>query len=157
MERRLYFLFPNRDQARATLTDLESTGLKSHQLYLVESPEDTRDFQREERIARLAWHLNLGLFALAGLALLVLLWQGQLLWSLLPLALMLASFLLGERFTHLPDVQMEEFRDALHHGEVLLMADVPRERVAEVEHRVSGRHPEAVPGGTRWHTALLPH
>lgn len=157
MERRLYFLFPDRDQARATLADLESAGLKSHQLYLVESPEDTRDFQREERIARLAWRLNLGLFALAGLALLVLLWQGHLLWSLLPLALMLASFLLGERFTHLPDVQMEEFRDALHHGEVLLMVDVPRERVAEIEHRVSGRHPEAVPGGTRWHTDLLPH
>ena len=157
MERRLYFLFPDREQASATLADLESAGLKGHQLHLVESPEDTRDFQREERIARLAWRLNLGFFALAGLALLILLWQGQLLWSLLPLALMVASFLLGERFTHLPDVQMEEFRDALHHGEVLLMVDVPRERVAEIEHRVSGRHPEAVPGGTRWHTDLLPH
>ena len=157
MERRLYFLFPDRERARATLADLESAGLERHQMHLVASPEDARDFQREERIARLAWRINLGLFAVAGLALLILLWQGQLLWALLPLALMLTSFLLGERFTHLPDVQMEEFRDALHHGEVLLLVDVPRDRVAEVEHRVSGRHPEAVPGGSRWHTDLLPH
>ena len=157
MDRRLYFLFPDPARARATLADLDSSGLESHQMHLVVSLEEARAFDREERIARLAWQANLALFALATLALLFMLWQGALLWALPPLLVMLASFLAGERFTHLPDVQMAEFRDALRHGETLLMVDVPRERVTEIEHRVTGRHPEAVAVGTRWHTDLLPH
>ena len=74
---------------------------------------------------------------------------------LLPAAVMIMTFVLGERFTHLPNVHLQEFSDALRHGEILLMIDVPRERVGEVEYRVHTRHPEAVAGGASWNTPAL--
>jgi len=42
------------------------------------------------------------------------------------------------------------------HGEVVLMVDVPRERVHEIEHRVSPWHREAGLGGVGW-TVGSPH
>lgn len=157
MKRRLYFLFPDTGHARASAAELESSAIPASRMHLVAGEEDALRFQRADRIARIVWRANLGLFALATLALAVLIWQGSYGWALLPLLVMLLSFFAGERFTHLPDVELGEFRDALHHGEVLLMVDVPRERVAEIEHRVTGKHPEAVCGGVGWYTDLLPH
>ena len=51
---------------------------------------------------------------------------------------------------NVPDVHLTEFTDALSHGEVLLMVDVPVDRVAEIEKAVHHRHPEAVVGGVSW-------
>jgi hypothetical protein len=63
--------------------------------------------------------------------------------------------ILGDRFAHVPNVHLQEFRDALRHGEILLMIDVPQQRVDEVEYRVLARHPEAVAGGSSWNAPLL--
>jgi hypothetical protein len=52
-------------------------------------------------------------------------------------------------------VHLGEFRDALAHGEVLLMVDVPRGRVSEVEDRVHRHHPEATVGGVGWSADML--
>lgn len=49
-----------------------------------------------------------------------------------------------------PDTHLDEFRGALSHSEVLLMVDVPKPRVAEIEKLVGRRHPETIPGGTSW-------
>ncbi len=49
-----------------------------------------------------------------------------------------------------PDVHLTEFTDALSHGEVLLMVDVPSRRVAEIENFIYHRFPEAVVGGVGW-------
>ena len=51
---------------------------------------------------------------------------------------------------HVPDVHLTEFTDALSHGEILLMVDVPASRVAEIEDFVHHRYPEAVVGGVSW-------
>jgi hypothetical protein len=51
---------------------------------------------------------------------------------------------------HVPDTHLDEFRGALSHSEILLMVDVPRQRVAEIEEMVRRRHPEAIPGGIGW-------
>ena len=77
-------------------------------------------------------------------------------WLLLPAAVMLISFLLGEEFTRrVPDVHLSEFRDALRHGEILLMIDVPVTKVERFEALVHRHHPEAVTGGVGWHIDAL--
>jgi hypothetical protein len=72
-------------------------------------------------------------------------------WSAVALFIMLATFIAGEQFVvHVPNVHLTEFTDALSHGEILLMVDVPKNRVAEIEHFVHHRYPEAVVGGVGW-------
>ena len=82
----------------------------------------------------------------------LLIFSGLTWWLLLPLAVMVANFLAGLYFTSLPNTHLGEFRDALGHGEVLLMVDVPENQVALVEHRVHHQHPEAAVGGVGWGT-----
>ena len=60
-------------------------------------------------------------------------------------------FFVGEQFAvKNPDVQLTEFTNALSHGEMLLMVDVPRHPVANIEDHVHHRHPEASVGGVGW-------
>lgn len=58
--------------------------------------------------------------------------------------------MLRRLFFLFPDVHLTEFTDALAHGEVLLMVDVPGSRVAEVEDFIHQRYPESVVGGVGW-------
>lgn len=77
--------------------------------------------------------------------------SGETLWSVIALAVMLITFIAGERFAvYLPDVNLAEFSDALSHGEILLMVDVPKKRVAELERFVHHKHPDAIIGGVSW-------
>jgi hypothetical protein len=46
---------------------------------------------------------------------------------------------------------VDEQRIPLRHGEVVVMVDVPADRVHEVEGMVSRQHPEAGVGGVGWH------
>jgi hypothetical protein len=64
---------------------------------------------------------------------------------------MAATFALGEWFIdHVPNIYLTEFRDALAHGEILLMVDVPAWRVKEIEDHIHSHHPEAAVGGVGW-------
>ncbi|GIX22979.1 MULTISPECIES: hypothetical protein [Caldimonas] len=42
-----------------------------------------------------------------------------------------------------PSHRLERFRPAIEQGQILLMVDVPRSRVAEIEARLQALHPEA--------------
>jgi hypothetical protein len=63
---------------------------------------------------------------------------------------MIATLVLGVLETGLPNVGLDELRDALGHGEVLLLIDVPQTQVADVENFLHSRHPTATPGGVSW-------
>lgn len=164
MNRRLYFLFPDAAHAARTTLELEHLGFEAEHLHAItrtqtraELPDATAP-QRADWAGHLehwVWAGNLILFGMACATLVTLLILDRGAWTLLPLSIMLLSFFAGERFARLPNVHLSEFRDALHHGEVLLMVDVPRTRVAEVEQTVKGHHPEAVAGGSSWQTDLF--
>lgn len=49
-----------------------------------------------------------------------------------------------------PETSLAEFRGALSHDEILLMVDVPRSQVAEIEDLIRHRHPSAQAGGSSW-------
>ena len=144
MDRRLYFLLPDTDHALADSGTClgELPGASDRQIH------DT-----SRRVETVLWDGNLVVFGLALGVLVTLLVVGRLdAWLLLPLGVMLASFKAGLRFTRLPNTHMDEFRDALAHGEILLMIDVPETRVADIGNRVHHHHPEATTGGVGWGT-----
>ncbi len=63
----------------------------------------------------------------------------------------ISCFVAGGLFAlFVPDTHLDEFRGALAAHEILLLVDVPKARVAEIEEHVSGRHLEATPGGSGW-------
>ena len=63
----------------------------------------------------------------------------------------IATFIAGERFAvKLPHAHLTDLRVPLEHGEVVLLVDVPFERVREIEHLVAERHPEIGVGGVGW-------
>lgn len=165
MNERLYFLLPDREHTLRVINELAERGFDPLDMHTIVgkglSSADlpgSNSAQRGNFAGRLefwAWRANLLVFFVAALALVLMVFQQAGLWVLLPLAVMIAAFVLGERFTHIPNVHLQEFRDALRHGEILLMIDVPHERVGEVEYRVHARHPEAVAGGSSWNTPAL--
>jgi hypothetical protein len=100
------------------------------------------------RLERLIWSANLMLFLVALIVFVSSLISADLLRAGVSLLAMPMTFIAGERFVvRVPDVHLSEFTDALSHGEVLLMIDVPAQRVAEIEDFVHHRHPEASVGG----------
>ena len=168
MKRRLYFLLPDAGHAESVLTELQAAGIERKFMHAIAGRDaDLEDLpvatqqQRTDvaaRIERYLWGGNLGVFFLAMLALLVLVvLQVNGYWLLLPAGIMLVAFIAGLEFvTHVPNVHLEEFRDALRHREILLMIDVPVTRVARVEELVHRHHPGAVAGGVGWSVTALP-
>jgi hypothetical protein len=167
MNRRLYFLLPDVAHAQSVVRELRTAGVTAGHVHalsrkgvdLQDLPQAS-DRQRNDFSARLEtalWNANLLVFFGALLVMVALAYlQAGWYWLLLPAAVMLTTFLLGEEFTRrIPDVHLAEFQDALRHGEILLMVDVPASKVERVESMVHKRHPEAVTGGVGWHVEAL--
>ena len=167
MKRRLYFLLPDTLHVRSVVSDLEASGIDIGALHVVARPGTDLDGlpvatgrQRRdlgERLETALWDGNLGVFFIALVALVVMaLAQLAWYWLLIPAAFMLVSFTAGVVFTsHVPNVHLSEFQDAVRHGELLLMVDVPTGDVEQVETLVHRHHPEAVAGGVGWHIDAL--
>lgn len=165
MTRRLYFLFPDQAHAQRVVDELVQAGVPETRMHALARPGIALDGlpgatrrQREDaggRLERRLWEGNLGLFALALLALLASLGIGEGTWAVLCLAVMAVSFLAGLLFTHLPNAHLDQFQAALGHGEILLLVDVPKSRVRHVEDLIQWHHPEAAVGGVGWTIAAL--
>jgi len=165
MDQRLYFLLPDSEHALRIVNELVENGFDPQQMHTIAGKglssaglPESNAHQRNNFAGRIefwGWRINLALFFLAASVLAVLIFRQAGFWTVLPLAVMVTTFLLGERFARLPNAHLQEFRDALQHGEILLMVDVARERVSEVEYRVQAHHPEAVAGGSSWNTPAL--
>jgi hypothetical protein len=163
MYRRLYFLLPDRQHALSVVEELEEDGIDTDHMHalgdrrtpLGDLPNASLRQEKDtaSHLEKLLWNSNLASFSLALSGFIALLiFSGLTWWLLLPLAVMAANFLAGLYFTGLPNTHLGEFRDALGHGEILLMVDVPENQVARIENRVHHQHPEATVGGVGWGT-----
>jgi hypothetical protein len=56
----------------------------------------------------------------------------------------------------IPNSRLKRFQEAIGEGQVLMMVDLPRERVDEIEALVKGHHPEADIEGTDAHVPAFP-
>lgn len=166
MNRRLYFVVDSAAEAAALVDELERAGVDRNHIHALArdpqalqglptaSPEQQRD--RARLVEKVLWNANLTLFAAALIVFVaVLISQGATWWALVPAAVMAATFGAGLSFTHVPNTHLDEFREALTHGEVVVMADAPRNRVASIESTVHRRQPEAAVGGVGWSTDML--
>jgi hypothetical protein len=160
MKRRLYFLFPDAVQARLAVKDLTWHGVGKRHIHAVarngvtlEGLPAASQWQRRDLLhllERIWWNTNLAIFFLALLGLLVGLSSAATAGTAAMLALMVATLVLGVLETGLPNVSIDQLHDALHHGEVLLLIDVPQARIADVEQLLHARHPTATSGGVSW-------
>lgn len=152
---------------RAVVNDLKVFGIDTGAMHTLSKPEvDLSGLpvathrQRKDsgaRLETLLWDGNLTIFFIALAALITIAYTGLAwFWLLIPVAVMLVTFVTGVVFTSLiPNVHLSEFRDAMRHGEILLMIDAPVWQVARVETLVHKHHPEAVAGGVGWHIDAL--
>lgn len=162
MTRRLYFLFPSKPEAIAAINDIVAhDGVSRTSMHvLVHADVDVRDLplvtpeQRRDlraRLARSLWKADLGLFAVALVGLIIFLLIGSSLLTILAVAVLAVTFIGGAVYAiRVPEMSLEEFRGALAHGELLLMVDVPRDKVLSIEQRITRRHPAAIAGGSSW-------
>lgn len=161
MKRRLYFLFSNIGQARTAVADLDGLGVDAEHMHVLARPDldlsglpPATERQRHDVLKRLdtiLWGGNLILFGTAFAALVLTLAFGNTIGIVLASAVMIASFTGGALFAlRLPTIHLDEFHEALRHGELLLMVDVSRDCVEDVEELMRRRHPEAVAGGSSW-------
>ena len=167
MKRRLYFLLPDTGHARAVVNDLKVFGIKTDAMHVLAKPgvdlsglPVATGRQRRDAGARLEtilWDGNLAIFFIALAALITMAFvQLGWFWLLLSVAVMVVTFVMGIVFTsQVPNVHLSEFRDAMHHGEILLMVDVPLWQIERVEALVHTHHPEAAIGGVGWHIDAL--
>jgi hypothetical protein len=162
MERRLYFLFPRPRHARHAVAELQETGIPRADIHLVardcrelEGTPVATEAQQTDRvwwIERLYWNINLAVFFAALAALGLALWADRVEAALAALAVMLLTFVTGERFAvRVPHAHLAEQRVPLRHGEVVVMVDVPASRVREIEQLIERLHPEVGIGGVGWH------
>jgi len=161
MFRRVYFLSPDVEHAQTVVADLRQTGVDRTQIHAMARedidigslPAATKDQKRDRvwLLDRLFWTGDLAIFALALLGLVLALYWGLYIWAVLAAVVMVTSFVMGEIFaTKVPHVHLSEVKGALARGEILLMVDIPKQRVHEISELISRHHPETDPSGVGW-------
>ena len=162
MRRRLYYLLPDTSHAEKLVKDLSETTFSKQDFHAVvkdklclngiDDVHAASENDRDYFVEWFLWRINLVLFFLALIAFVAILSWNPGVWLILPLAIMLGTFVSGLMFVlRLPNVHLNEFRPAIQHGEVLLMIDVPPADVEKVDDQVHRKHPEVVTGGVCWH------
>ena len=166
MDRRLYFLLPDRAHALIVVEELNSSGISSERIHALGDRRTRLDglptstlrqaSNTASRLEKILWNANLVSFAVALCVFIALVFTVTWNWWLaVPIIVMVADFLAGLSFSSVPITHLGEFKDALAHGEVLLMVDVADTEVAQVEEQVHHQHPEATIGGVGWSSAAL--
>ena len=160
MLRRLFFLFPDEPHAQRAVNQLLTLDIPERRIHAIAKnaelkslPQATKRQQNDTAflIERFLWSANLVVFFLALIALVIALVAGEFIGAIISLGLIVITFIAGEHFAvHVPDVHLGEFTNALSHGEILLMVDVPSNRVGYIEGFIRHRYPEAVVGGESW-------
>lgn len=160
MLRRLFFLFPDEAHAQRAVNQLVFLNISERNIHAISRgvklktlPQATERQKNDTafRVESFLWRANLLLFVVSLITFFIALVTAAFYWTLAALFVMAITFFAGEHFVvHVPDVHLTEFTDALSHGEVLLMVDVPADRVSEIESMIHHRHPEAVVGGVSW-------
>jgi hypothetical protein len=155
--RRLYVLLPSEASCHAVVEELEAAGIAESHLHVIAGwSHDVRDlpeasvWQRTELAHGIEWGIGLGGVAglLGGLLAVAFPPAGLVLGGGALLAGTAAGAGFGALVTALLGSQehshkLDVFQRALAEGQILLMVDVARQRVGEVEATILRHHPEA--------------
>ncbi len=168
--RRLYFMVPSIDTAKTVVDELLLKRVDDHHIHVVakegtpmgDLPEANL-FQKSDFIPAMERGLAVGGITgmLAGLAAMTFPPAGLILGGGAVLGTSLAGAGIGAWISGMigmdvPNTQIDKFEDAIEKGEILMMVDVPKERVAEIEALIQQHHPDADMGGTEPHIPAFP-
>lgn len=157
MRRRLYFLLPHLDSARQTHNELLLARIEErHMHFLASDDTDLQDLPQATLLQRsdLVHGVQLGLIyggvtgIFAGLISIPVLGMTLQSGGIVVLAIAIAGALMGAWSASMvavgiPNFRLKRFDGALQRGHILLMLDVPKERVDEVKAMIKSHHPEA--------------
>ena len=168
--RRLYFMLPDIDTAKTVVDELLLKRIDDHHSQVVakvgtelgDLPEASL-LQKSDFIPALERGLALGGItgALAGIAAVTFPPAGLILGGGAILGTSLAgagvgAWMSGMIGVDVPNSQIDRFETAINEGEILMMVDIDKQRVAEIEALVQQHHPEADMGGTEPHIPAFP-
>ncbi len=168
--RRLYFMVPDIDTANTVVDELLLKRVDEHHIHVVakegtpmgDLPEANL-FQKSDFIPAMGRGVAVGGITglLAGLAAMTFPPAGLVLAGGAVLGTSLAGAGIGAWISGMigmdvPNTQIKKFEDAIEKGEVLMMVDIPKERVEEIEALIQQHHPDADMGGTEPHIPAFP-
>ncbi len=159
--RRVYFLLPDVKRAKAVVDELLLRRVEWRHIHVLAGPTVSLEDLPEAHLAQssdLLPALQRGAAAggvtgmLAGLVAMAFPPAGLTIAGGAVVAMTLAGAGFGAWMStmvgaDLPNTRIEKFEAAIAKGELLMMVDVPRERVEEIEALVKSHHPEADVGG----------
>ena len=158
MRRRIYWLLPDLASARKTMDDMLLARIDEHHLHFVAREDidlsglhaanllQTSDVVRAAQMGAIVGAV-MGAAAGGLVAWTLPLTDGPPQWWLVVLLAIVgvmfgiwASSMIG---VSIPSQRLKRFAPAIEQGQILLMVDVPRGRVEEIEARLQALHPEA--------------
>lgn len=167
--RRLCFLVPDADSAHGIVNDIRGLGIHDSDIYVVAN-EDTPlgDLPDAGRIEESDFYpqLERGLAMGGTIGIVGGLIAMRVAGTVFGGGAVLLFGLIGAGFNALlasvagsafPNSRLTEFEKAVESGHVLVMVDVPRNRVEEVERIVEARHPEIEIEKLEARTPIVPH
>ena len=160
MSRRLYFMLPDAESCKALVADLEEHGVPERHLHVIGSLSQSLEglpaagvLQKTELVHGLEWGTSLG--GVAGLL------GGVLAVTFPPAGLvlgggaLLAGTAAGAGFgalvstllsSHEHNHRLDSFEQGIEEGQLLLLVDVPRKDVPQIQKLILKHHPEAEVG-----------
>ncbi|ADE15214.1 conserved hypothetical protein [Nitrosococcus halophilus Nc 4] len=160
--RRLYFMVPNVDSAKAIVDELLLARVEERHIHIIAKEgtpmEDLPEAglaQRSDVIPALERGITLGgaTGVLAGIVAVTFPPAGLALGGGAILAISLAGAGVGSLMSTMigvdvPNSRIKQFEEDIEKGELLMMVDVPKDRIDEIDELVKKHHPEAEINGT---------
>lgn len=160
--RRIYFLLPDIERARQVVDELLLARIEEHHIHVLakegipmENLPEASFLQKSDFVPALERGLAVGGGAgiLAGLVAVTFPPAGMILGGGALLGIALAGAGMGAWISSMigmdvPNRQLKAFTEAVEQGEILMLVDVPKARVEEIETLVKSHHPEVDIEGT---------
>ncbi len=153
MLRRIYFLSPDVTHAQSVVAELEGSGVARKQIHAVARADidigsllpATREQQRNKVwfFDRLFWVSDVIFYMLSFAFFTLALYFESYVWAGVAFILMTLAWAVGEIYTiKVPHVHLNGVKGAIARGEILLIVDVPKQRVDKINQMISKQHPE---------------
>ncbi len=157
MRRRLYFLLPTAARARQVVDELLLARIGVHHIHAIAKEglplgdlPQANVLQRSDLVHGIGVGLGVGgaTGILTGLVAIAFPPEGITLggWTLLVTALagaLIGAWVAGMIATDIPNSQLREFASAVDSGQILMMVDIPRDKLETVTNMIKQHHPEA--------------
>jgi hypothetical protein len=170
MRRRLYFIMPDLQSARKAMDDLLLARIEERHIHFLarrgtpmDGLHEANHLQKSDLVhgAQVGMALGALLGFILGAVLVMTLFTDDR-WQIVTV---LGSGVLGALFgtwvasmvgSAVPNSRLKQFSKVIDEGKLLLMADVPEHRVAEVRGLLNASHPEAEDRGVDPHIPAFP-